>query len=311
MSVLSRPPITQDCRVRIVSLLPSATEIVFALGLGDQLAGVSFECDHPAGVRTVPVVSRPALPSDAIAGPGQIDAWVRARLAAGEPLHTLDVELIRSIGPDLILAQDLCRVCAVPSGAVEEALGLLGCRAAVVSLDPATLDDVIACVGLVGRAAGRTARAAAVMAELRARLDAVRLRVAGLPRQRVFVLEWPDPPFNAGHWVPGMVEAAGGVPVLAEPGRPSRRVDWEEIAAEAIDTTIFSPCGYDLEGAVQQAGELLRRPEVRHLGRVIAVDGNAYLSRPGPRVVDGVELLADLLHPASQASDSAGARELS
>ena len=296
--------------MRIVSLLPSATEIVFALGLGDQLAGVSFECDHPAAVRTVPVVSRPALPSDAAADPGQIDAAVRARMAAGEPLHTLDVELIRSIGPDLILAQDLCQVCAVPSGAVEEALGLLGCRAAVVSLDPATLDDVIACIGLVGRAAGRTVRAAAVMAQLRARLDAVRLRVAGLPPQRVFVLEWPDPPFNAGHWVPGMIEAAGGVPVLAEPGRPSRRVGWEEIAAETIDLTIVGPCGYDLEGAVRQASELLRRPEARHLGRVIAVDGNAYLSRPGPRVVDGVELLADLLHPPSTTSDSAGAREL-
>lgn len=301
--------------MKIVSLLPSATEIVFALGCGDQLAGVSFECDYPAAARAVPVVSGTALPATHPATgegltAGRIDEEVSTRVAAGEPLYTLDEARIRSIGPDVILAQDLCRVCAVPSGAVEEALDVIGCRAEVVSLDPDRLDDVIDCVGVVGRATGTVGVADALMADLRARVAAVRRRVAGRPRPRVFVLEWSDPPFNGGHWVPDMVEAAGGVPVLATPGERSRRLEWDEIAAEDIDVTVFSPCGFDLEGSVAQAATFLDRPESAALGRVVAVDANAYFSRPGPRVVDGVELLADLLHPVAGGAVPAGARVL-
>ncbi len=284
--------------MRIVSLLPSATEIVFALGLGDQLAGVSFECDYPEAARSIPVVSGTALDVNRPRTAAEVDAEVSAKLADGEPIYTLDDAKIRSIAPDVILAQDLCRVCAIDSGAVEDALAVIGCRAEVVSLDPAGLDDVIECVALVGRATGTEDVAAAIVAGLRSRLDAVRTRVAGLAQPRVFVLEWPDPPFNGGHWMPDMVQAAGGEPVLAEQRAPSRRVKWEEIGAESIDVTVFSPCGFDLAGAVEQATAFLSRPGLPDLGRVVAVNANAYFSRPGPRVVDGVELLAELLHPS-------------
>ncbi|HXW77939.1 MAG TPA: cobalamin-binding protein, partial [Acidimicrobiales bacterium] len=167
----------------------------------------------------------------------------------------------------------------------------------VVSLDPGRLDDVIDCVGLVGRATGTWQTAETLMAVLRRRLATVRRRVEGRRRPRVFVLEWPDPPFNAGHWVPDMVEMAGGIPVLATAGERSRRLTWDEIATESIDITVFSPCGYDLAGAVREAAAFLDRPEVAQLGRIVAVDANANFSRPGPRVVDGVELLAQLFHP--------------
>ena len=283
--------------MRIVSLLPSATEIVYKLGLDDQLCGVSFDCDYPEAVRSVPVVSGSALPTDGASSTREIDAAVRDRVAAGESIYTLDDELIRSINPDLILAQDLCRVCAVPSGDVEDALRVIGCRAQVVSLDPSRLDDVIQCIGTVGEVTGTEARAEMHMADLRRRVEVVRHRVSGLDRPRVLVLEWPDPPFNAGHWVPDMVEAAGGSPVLAPAGIPSRRLTWEEIAGEPADITIFAPCGYDLEGAIAQAPALLDRPEVDDLGWLYAVDASSYFSRPGPRVVDGVELLAEVLHP--------------
>ena len=293
-----------------MSLLPSATEIVFALGLGDQLKGVSFECDCPAAARQVPIVSGTVLSTEETQDAAQVDAEVSALIAAGESIYTLDDARIRSIAPDVILAQDLCRVCAVPSGAVEEALGVIGCQAEVVSLDPEGLDEVIACVGQVGRATGTEMRAETLMDELRSRVEAVRARVHGRARPRVFVLEWPDPPFNAGHWVPEMVEAAGGEPVLAEARARSVRLRWDEIAAENIDVTIFSPCGFDLAGAVEQADAFLHRPEASGLGRIVAVDANAFFSRPGPRVVDGVELLAELLHPESPGDSPSGAREL-
>jgi iron complex transport system substrate-binding protein len=296
--------------VRIVSLLPSATEIVFALGLGDQLCGVSFECDYPPEARAVPIVSGTVLPTDGSLSAEEIDAAVSTQVAAGESIYTLDDARIRAIDPDLILAQDLCAVCAVPSGAVEEALGVIGCQSDVLSLDPGRLDEVIGCIGTVGAATGTAARADALMAELRTRVDAVRRRVQGRPRPRVLVLEWPDPPFNAGHWVPDMVEAAGGEPVLASGGERSRRLTWEEIAREAVDVTVFAPCGFDLDGAVTQAGSFLGRPEAAGLGRIFAVDANAYFSRPGPRVVDGVELLGQLLDPDAPGDVPAGARQV-
>jgi iron complex transport system substrate-binding protein len=290
--------------VKIVSLLPSATEIVYALGLGEQLCGVSFECDYPESARGVPVVSGTALPTDGTLSASEIDAEVSGRLAAGESIYTLDDGRIRAIDPDLILAQDLCQVCAVPSGAVEEALDVIGCHADVVSLDPGRLDEVIACIGTVGAATGTSASAEVLMKSLRDRVAAVRRRVKDRVRPKVLVLEWADPPFNAGHWVPDQVEAAGGEPVLAVAGARSRRLGWDEIGATRVDVTIFMPCGFDLAGAVAQASVLLARPEMTGLGRIAAVDANAYFSRPGPRVVDGVELLERLLHgpPGTTAS---------
>lgn len=282
--------------MKIVSLLPSATEIVLALGLEDSLRGVTFECDHPAAARELPQVSGTALPVEDGLTPEQIDAEVTARAQAGESIYTLNQELIRSIQPDLILTQDLCQVCAVPSGAVHDALDVLGCRAEVVSLDPHRLDDVIRCLEVVGAATGTEAEARRLASNLRARVEAVRAAVAPLSSPRVLVLEWAGPPFSAGHWVPEMVDAAGGVAVLAEAGERSQRLAWDVIGAEPIDTVLFMPCGFDLASAVEQAGPLLERPELLGASAFWAVDANAYFSRPGPRVVDGIELLADVFH---------------
>ncbi len=282
--------------MKIVSLLPSATEIVFALGLGDDLQGVSFECDYPSQARTKAIVSGTALP-DVPMSAAEIDTAVATTVQAGEPIYTLDADLIRAIQPDLILAQDLCAVCAVPSGAVEDALGTLGCRADVLSLDPSSLEEVIGCIGLVGAATGTQARAEVLMAELRERVERVRAVVAGRPTPRVFALEWSDPAFSGGHWVPDMILAAGGVPVLADAGERSRRLEWAEVAAESFDVVAFMPCGYNLDAAVAEGAVLLERPELAGAAQIWAVHADAYFSRPGPRVVDGVEVLASILHP--------------
>jgi iron complex transport system substrate-binding protein len=243
----------------------------------------------------------PLLPAPQLrrghAEPPQREAVVKIARWLHPGVRSARRRVVRAIDPDLILAQDLCRVCAVPSGAVEEALGVIGCQSEVLSLDPGRLDEVIECIGIVGAATGTQARADALMADLRARVDAVRRRVHGRRRPRVLVLEWPDPPFNAGHWVPDQVEAAGGEPVLAAGGDRSRRLSWEEIVGESVDITVFMPCGFDLEGAVEQAESFLHRSEAADLGQIYAVDANAYFSRPGPRVVDGVEILGQLLHP--------------
>lgn len=284
--------------VKIVSLLPSATEVVYALGLGDSLAGVSFECDHPAEAKDKPVVSGTALPTD-LGSAGAIDAAVREHLAAGAPIYTLDRERIGEIQPDLILAQDLCEVCAVPSGAIDEALDQFGCTSRVLSLDPVTLDDVIDTVTEVGAATGTEAVAATLVAGLHDRVDDVReaLRRVPRPRPRVLPLEWSDPPFSAGHWVPDMVDAAGGQCLLSAPGTRSRALTWEEVAAAAPEVVVFAPCGHHLAAAVDAAAPLLDQPALAGAAQFWVVDADAYFSRPGPRVVDGVELLAAILHP--------------
>jgi iron complex transport system substrate-binding protein len=293
--------------VKIVSLIPSATEIVFALGLGDSLEGVTFECDYPPEARTKTVVSGTALPVEEPLTAREIDDAVAARVADGEAIYTLDAPRIRDIQPDVILAQDLCQVCAVPSGAVEDALEVIGCQADVVSLDPTTLDDVIACVTAVGEATNTTAPAAALCAGLRARLAAVRNAVVSHHRPRTFALEWSDPPFSGGHWVPDMIEAAGGAPVLARSGERSRRLEWDEVAAADPQVAVFMPCGYDLGRSVAEGRALLDQPALARCDRVFVVDSNALFSRPGPRVVDGVEALAWMLHPRAVAPPSPGA----
>ena len=280
--------------MKIVSLLPSATEIVYALGVEGSLRGVSFECDHPPPARALPRVSGTSLPSGREMTPSRIDAEVSSRVAAGESIYTLDDRLIRRIQPDLILTQDLCRVCAVPSGEVQDALDLLGCRAEVVSLDPHRLDEVIGCIETVGGVTGTAERAEEVSSALRGRIECVRAATGGRPRPRVLALEWSDPPFSAGHWVPDMVEAAGGTSLLADPGDRSRRLSWSEVAEVGADIVVFMPCGFDLQGAVDQAAPLLKRAELSGAGAFWAVDANGYFSRPGPRVVDGVEMLAQM-----------------
>jgi iron complex transport system substrate-binding protein len=282
--------------MRIVSLLPSATEIVYALGLAEHLVGVTDECDWPPQARTVRVVSRSALP--AAADPAEVDRLVSASIGGGQPLYRLDTDAVRELRPDLVLAQDLCAVCAVPSGDVTQALDVLGCEAAVVSLDPSSLDEVLDGLLQVGKAAGAEQRAEEVVAGLRERLASVHASVQGLERPRVFALEWGDPPFNGGHWVPEMLQLAGAEAVLACPGAPSVRVTWEQIAAVAPQVVVFMPCGYDLRAAAEEARRtLLQRPELAGVEAIIAVDASAYCSRPGPRLVDGVEILAAALHP--------------
>ena len=286
----------QYWRMRIVSLLPSATEIVYALGLEDHLVGVTDECDWPPQARTVQVVSRSALP--AVAEPAEIDRLVRASIGGGQPLYRLDTDAIRDLRPDLVLAQDLCAVCAVPSGQVTQALNVLGCPAEVISLDPSSLEEVLDGVLRVGKAARVPERAEEVVAGLRERLTSVQAAVAGLARPRVFALEWGDPPFNGGHWVPEMLAVAGGEALLACPGAPSVRVSWAQIEAAAPRMVVFMPCGYDLRAATEEASRsLLGRPELAGVEAIVVVDASAFFSRPGPRLVDGVELLAAALHP--------------
>jgi iron complex transport system substrate-binding protein len=281
-------------------LLPSATEIVFALGLEDALVGVTAECDYPPAARVKPLVSFPMVGTSAegrATSAGAVDSAVMAAVAAGAPLYRLDEDRIRSLRPDLILAQDLCRVCAVPSGDVTRALDRLGCRSAVLSLDPSTLEDVLEAVVAVAAAAGVPARGRALAADLQSRLDAVRRLTAPAPPRPVLELEWSDPPFLGGHWVPDMVTAAGGTALGSQPGLPSPRVSWEEIATLAAEVVVFAPCGYGLDQAAAEGRGLVDRPELAGAAEVWALDGSAYFSRPGPRVVDGVELLAAVLHP--------------
>ncbi len=288
--------------MKVVSLLPSATEIVFALGAEELLYGVSSDCDFPDGVRSKPVVSRSVLDVDATTSPGDIDRLVGEQLDATDSIYSVDRSLIQELQPDLILAQDLCRVCAVPSGHVDEALAQIGCTADVLSLDPHTLDDVIASVGRVGVALGLRERAAILVDELRSRVEAVHRATSGPRPRRVFALEWPEPSFTGGHWVPDMVQAAGGTDVLGRAGEPSRKVTREEIDAAAPDVVVYMPCGFGIEDAVSQAQDLYAdetiaaTPAVR-AGEIYATDASAYFSRPGPRLVRGVEILAGLLHP--------------
>ena len=280
--------------VRLVSLLPSATEIVYALGLGDDLAGVTFECDEPPAARAEKTIVVGGLDTSGMA-PGDIDRYVRARLAAGEDLYTLHARALAELAPDLILTQDLCRVCALPSGHVNAALDYLGCRADVLTLDPHSLDEVLDSIVAVGQRAGVPGRAATLVAGLRARLAAVAARVgpAGA-RPRVAVVEWVDPPFTAGHWVPDLVTGAGGLPVAARAGMPSVQTTWAGIAAAEPDLVVVAPCGYHLAGAAGQALSVTRElPGVP----VWAIDADGIVVRPGPRLVNGVEALAAVIHP--------------
>jgi iron complex transport system substrate-binding protein len=279
--------------MRLVSLLPSATEIVYALGLDEQLVGVTFECDEPPAARIgkrVVVGGRDTRDMS----PAAIDAYVKDRMATGGDLYTLDAGALAGLEPDLILTQDLCRVCALPSGHVNDALDHLGCRADVLSLDPCSLDEVLETIHVVGAAAGVPDRAAALVSRLRARLDRVAAAVAGRGRPRVAVVEWVDPPFTAGHWVPDLVTAAGGVPVLARPGTKSVQTTWAEFARAEPDLVLVTPCGFHLDGAIDQATPVAARlPEVP----VWAIDGDGLVVRPGPRLVAGVEAIAAILHP--------------
>jgi iron complex transport system substrate-binding protein len=288
--------------VRVVSLLPSATEIVYALGLGEQLVGVTFECDEPESARRDKTVVVGGRDTSGMS-PAAIDAYVRDQIAAGNDVYTLDAGSLAALAPEVILTQDLCRVCAMPAGHVRQALDYLGCTADVVTLDPHTLDDVLETILTVGRRTHTMEQAERLVAALRRRLTNVADRVAGGHRPSVAVIEWVDPPFTAGHWVPDLVKAAGGEPVTGHAGSRSTQTTWDTVAAAQPDVVVVAPCGFGLDAAADQAAMVSRQlPGVP----VWAIDANGIVVRPGPRLVDGVEALAAILHPGCAAAVPAG-----
>jgi len=281
--------------VRIVSLLPSTTEILFAIGAGDDVVGVTFECDYPAEARSRRIVSTSAMPEGL--EPAAIDAFVVAAMARGDDLYRLDEGALADLDADLVVTQDLCAVCAVDVSVVDDALAHLGCTAEVLTIDPHTLDEVLASIEALGRATGHEGAAERLVADQRRRLDVVRHQTAGRPRPRprVMFLEWTDPPFAPGHWIPEMIEIAGGAPVLATGGEKSRRVTWEAVHAAEPDVVVVAPCGYDRAGSQRLADELVANGVLPPGVPVRAVDANASWARPGTRLVDGVEELAAIL----------------
>jgi iron complex transport system substrate-binding protein len=273
--------------MRICSLLPSATEIVADLGLADALVGVSAECDWPLRVRELPVVTSARIDTAALSA-REIDEGVREALEQGESLYAVDEQQLDALDPDLVITQNLCHVCAVSS--VE--LGrLASLRADVISLDPHTIEEIGASVLQLAVRLGVAERGRQVVESMERRIDAVREAVAGLRRPEIFVCEWSDPVFAAGHWVPEMVEAAGGHDVLGAPGAPSYTTTWEAVLARRPELVVLACCGMDAERAAREA----RLPSLPM--RVVAVDANAFFSRPSPRVAAGVEQLAHLMHP--------------
>ena len=279
--------------MRIVSLLPSTTEIVFDLGLDDQLKGVTVECNWPQHAKegreiVVDTFTNPTMT------PGEIDAIVKQRVAQGLDLYNLDDAALARCEPDLILSQDLCRVCAVASGDVEAAVARLNCDANVLQIDPQTLHQVIESVNTIAEAAGVANRGIELTNSLHARLEKVADNVRGLARPKVFVLEWIDPPFGAGHWVPDIINAAGGEAVVCRPGERSVQTTWQEITDAQPDVVIVAPCGFGLDGASEQAASI-----INHLPNSVsvwAIDADSVMVRPGPRLVDGVEAISGMLH---------------
>ncbi len=287
--------------MRIASLLASATEIVFALGLDDQLVAISHECDYPPGALTRPRVSRPRFPLDGLSS-GDIDAAVRQAMTEFGSVYELDADCLRDTNPDLVLTQAVCEVCAVPTSLAERAVEVLDGETRVLSIDSHTIDDILASIAAVGRAAGVEDRALTVVADYRRRLDAVREAVSSRRRVRVLAVEWLDPPFLPGHWTPQMIELAGGTTLGSEASVPSKQTDWADLLGLDPDVLIVMPCGYGLDAAVQDArahADHLHSVATRAMGegRAFVVDGSAYFNRSGPRMVDGVEILGALLHP--------------
>ncbi len=280
--------------MRIASLVPSSTEALFALGLGDSVVAVTHECDYPPGVERLPHLTRSVVPEGLSAA--EIDRAVRKLTSRGEALYELDTDVLRELGVDLIVTQAVCEVCAVSFDDVRAIAEELPTAPRVISLDPSTLGEVMADVSRLAEAAGAPAAGEALVREAARRLDAAGDAVAGAPRPRVAALEWLDPVYVGGHWVPQMVELAGGEDVLGMPGERSRVAEWSEVEQARPQVVLSMPCGYYVERAAKETMD--KRERLAALGaRVVAVDAAAYFSRPGPRLVDGVELIGHLLHP--------------
>lgn len=293
---------------RIVSFLPSATEIACALGLADSLVGITHECDYPPEIRSKPVVVRNVLPIERMSQ-SEIDRAVAERMHEGQSLYQIDEELLRTLAPDLILTQNLCQVCAPSGNEVSQVIKTLGRTPEILWLTPQSLGEIFDNVRDLGKATGRTAEAEQLIANCEARMERLSHRLHEVAeRPRVFCMEWLDPVFASGHWVPELVKLAGGVDVLGSERGESVRVTWEQVVAAAPEVVIIMPCGFNLEQTMKQiwsvfgyqkseaARQFFELPAVRN-GRVYAVDANSYFARPGPRVVEGAELLARLIHP--------------
>ena len=286
---------------RIVSLLASGTEIVDALGLGECLVGISHECDHPPHLLDRPRVSRPRFDPEALSS-GEIDAAVRQAMDEHGSVYEVDAAVLEKLQPDIVITQAVCDVCAVPTDGVREVLGARGIEADVVSLDAHTIDDILASVTQVARAAGSPDTAREAGGSLRRRLDAVRAAVRDAVAPRVLGIEWFDPPFAPGHWVPEMIELAGGRNLAGEAGQPSREVSWDEMGDLDPDALLLMPCGYGLDASRADADAHAERlgkvaPRAISEGRAWVVDASSYFNRSGPRFVTGVEILGGLLHP--------------
>lgn len=292
--------------MRIVSLVPSATEMLFALGLGSDVIAVTHECDYPPPAQELPRVTRDVLPSGLSSF--EIDAAVKERTLAGESIYKLDVELLRDLRPDLIVTQALCTVCAVSYDDVRTIAEAIEPPPQVISLDPHTLGEVLADAQTLAQATETKDAAVDLVRAAAERIDRVRLATRNAGRRpRVAALEWLDPPFAAGHWTPQLIENAGGEDVLGFAGEHSQQRSWDEIRASRPDIVIVMPCGFDAELAYREAE--MHRDEIRSVGagEVVAVNAAAYFSRPGPRLVDGLELLAHILHPELVAQSPAEA----
>jgi len=277
---------------RIVSFLPAATEITYALGAGADLVGRSHECDYPPQVRSLPVVSKPALPLEGLSQK-EIDRAVATHLATGESLYRVDEVLLDELHPDIVFTQDLCQVCAPSGNELGRALNEMSQPPQVLSLTPRNLAEIAENILAIGEATGRNEAARQLVKESRDRIHRVVAAVADAPRRCVTFLEWTEPLFCGGHWVPEMVTAAGGEDPLGQPGADSQRITWDDVAASEPEMMIVAPCGYGLKEAIEVARRLPRITDAE----VYAVDANAYFARPGPRVAEGVELLAHLFHP--------------
>lgn len=289
--------------MRICSLLPSATEVIALLGLSDELVGISHECDYPPSVKNVPSMVEPMIPPHGLSS-DDIDRQVHQLVASGQRLYRLNDQLLRQAQPDLILSQDLCHVCAVTPDQLHEALCAMPQQPTLLTLNPSTVHDVIDDVVRIGDAAGRSAEGRRLAAQLRDRLTAIQFRVQNSShRPRVVCIEWLSPLYVAGHWVPEMVQLAGGQDVLAQPGSSSRVVIWDEILNAAPEVLIVMPCGFSVERTHTELLELMQQPGQWRLSTDLAqhtflVDASSYFSRPGPRLIDGIELLAAILHPS-------------
>ncbi len=292
--------------MRIVSLVPSATEMLFALGLGEDVVGVTHECDYPHDAQVLPKVTRDVLPAGLSAA--EIDAAVKERTLAGESIYQLDADALHDLEPDLIVTQALCSVCAVSYDDVRAIAEEIETHPRVVSLDPRTVGEVLGDVRTLAQLTDRKDQAVDLVRDASARIDRVRLAVRGARRPRVAALEWLDPPFAAGHWTPQLIEYAGGEDVLGFAGEKSEETDWPVVEAAQPDVVVVMPCGFDAEIAHREA-EMHRDELVRvGAGEVVAVDAAAYFSRPGPRIIDGLELLAHILHPEKFPDPPEGAR---